>query len=58
MNHHTFQVEVALGHPVVSFTIPQHAGLDSVIEAFEAFLKAIGYSLPEGTILGYEEVEK
>lgn len=58
MNHHTFQVEIAEGHPVVSFTIPQHAGRDSVIEAFESFLKAIGYSLPEGTILGYEEVEK
>jgi hypothetical protein len=58
MNHHTFQVEVAEGHPVVSFTILQHAGLNDVIEAFEQFLKAVGYSLPEGCILGYEEVEQ
>ena len=38
----------------VSMTIGCQSELREVIEAFELFLIAIGYSLPDGASLGYE----
>ena len=42
------------GNPLVSITISQECDLSEVIEAFESFLVAVGYSLPDGAHLGYE----
>lgn len=35
-------------------SISADSTLDEVVEAFEYFLKGCGYSLPEGTHIGYE----
>jgi hypothetical protein len=52
---HTFNVSRwQNGDPLVSMTIGEQSELSEVIEAFELFLVAIGYMLPEGASLGYE----
>ena len=38
----------------VTHSISADSTLDEVVEAFEYFLKGCGYSLPEGTHIGYE----
>jgi hypothetical protein len=42
----------------VEFELSPAMDLDDVIEHVENFLKAAGYYFPEGTILGYEQVNK
>jgi hypothetical protein len=41
-------------HPLVSMTISKGAELSEAIDAFETFLIAVGYMLPDGAHLGYE----
>lgn len=53
MTHHTFNIK-ALGEPVVSMEISEEKTLPEMIEAFEKFLCAVGYRLPDGATLGYE----
>ena len=40
--------------PLVTMTISKESELWEAIEAFETFLIAVGYSLPDGAHLGYE----
>jgi hypothetical protein len=52
---HTFNfARFAEDDPTVTFTISQESELSEAIEAFEAFLIAVGYMLPKGAHLGYE----
>jgi hypothetical protein len=53
MKHHTFNIQ-AVGLPAVSMEVSEEMTLPEIIEAFEAFLYAVGYRLPEGATLGYE----
>jgi hypothetical protein len=53
MSHHAFNIK-ALGEPVVSMEISEEKTLPEMIEAFEKFLYAVGYRLPDGATLGYE----
>jgi hypothetical protein len=59
---HTFSVEVP-GYlhrysPVtIRYVVGADATLVNMIEAFELFLKGIGYVFPKGMHLGYEEDE-
>jgi len=40
--------------PLVTMTISKESELSEAIEAFETFLIAVGYRLPDGAHLGYE----
>jgi len=53
MKYHTFNIK-AIGEPVVSMEISEEKTLPEIVEAFEAFLYAVGYRLPHGATLGYE----
>ena len=53
MKHHTFNIQ-AVGLPAVSMEVSEEMTLPEIIEAFEAFLYAVGYRLPDGATLGYE----
>jgi hypothetical protein len=53
MKHHTFNIQ-AVGLPAVSMEVSEEMTLPEIIEAFEAFLYAVGYRLPDGAHLGYE----
>ena len=44
----------AEGDPLVSMTISKDSELSETIEAFETFLLAVGYMLPQGAHLGFE----
>jgi hypothetical protein len=52
---HTFNfARYAEDDPLVTITISQEPELSEAIEAFETFLIAVGYSLPDGAHLGFE----
>ena len=53
MDHHTFNIR-AVGEPLVSMEISEEKTLLEMVEAFEKFLYAVGYRLPDGASLGYE----
>lgn len=57
MIHHSFNINTDVAAHRVSFTFPEQATLNEVIEGFEQFLKAVGYVLPNGAHLGYEYEE-
>jgi hypothetical protein len=40
--------------PLVTITISKDSELSETIEAFETFLLAVGYMLPQGAHLGFE----
>ena len=50
---HSFNME-AIGMPVVNIEVSEEQTLPEIIEAFEKFLLAVGYVLPDGSRLGYE----
>jgi hypothetical protein len=53
MKYHTFNIK-AINPAVVSMEVSEEMTLPEIIEAFEAFLYAVGYRLPDGATLGYE----
>lgn len=53
MTHHTFNIK-AINPAVISMEVSEEMTLPEIIEAFEAFLYAVGYRFPEGATLGYE----
>jgi hypothetical protein len=42
-------------HPKINFTIDEEASLDDMLYAFERFLRAAGYVLPENCSLNFIE---
>lgn len=48
----------AEGDPLVTMTISKESELSEAIEAFETFLIAVGYRLPDGAHIGFEYEEE
>ena len=58
LKYHTLRVEIPEDFQphvtsYVTLDVPAEATLDELLEAFETFVKALGYSIPENSFLDF-----
>ena len=58
MSNHSFNLKSQTGNCDVQIIVHGDATLADVVDAFEHFLYAAGYRLPDGAHLGYEYDEE